>query len=36
MASGFWVSEGIFLVEFAKRGATISSERNVELLKKLK
>jgi hypothetical protein len=31
-----WVSEGIFLVEFLKRGATISSERYVQTLKTLK
>jgi hypothetical protein len=36
MARVFWGSEGILLVEFVKRSATISSERNVQLLKKLK
>jgi hypothetical protein len=36
MASVFWSSEEILLVEFVKRGATISSEQYVEALKKLK
>jgi hypothetical protein len=36
MASAFWDSEGIMLVEFLERGATISSERYVRTLKKLK
>jgi hypothetical protein len=36
MASIFWDSEGILLVEFLERGATINSQRNVHMLKKLK
>jgi len=34
MVSVCWGSEGILLVEFLKGGATISSERYVEALKK--
>jgi hypothetical protein len=36
MASVFWDSEGILLVEFLERGATINSQRYVQTLKKLK
>jgi hypothetical protein len=36
MASVFWDSEGILLVEFLKRGDTVNSERHVQTLKKLK
>jgi hypothetical protein len=32
----FWDSEGILLVEFLERGATINSEQYVQTLKKLK
>ena len=35
-ASAFRESEGTFLVEFLKRGATVKSERYVQILKKLK
>jgi hypothetical protein len=35
MAGVFWDSEGILLVEFLKRGATINSEQYVQILKKL-
>jgi len=36
MASVLWDSEGILLVEFMKRGATINSEQYVQTLRKLK
>jgi uncharacterized membrane protein len=36
MATVFWDSEGILLVQFLKTGATINSERYVQMLKKLK
>jgi hypothetical protein len=36
MATVLWDSEGIMLVEFRKRSATISSEQYVHTLKKLK
>jgi hypothetical protein len=36
MASVFWDTEGISLVEFLKRGVTISSELCVQILKNLK
>jgi len=36
MASAFWDSQGILLVEFLERGVTINSERYVQTLKKLK
>jgi hypothetical protein len=36
MVSVMWDSEGILLVEFFERGATISSEQYVQTLKKLK
>jgi hypothetical protein len=36
MASIFWGSYGIFLVEFSKICATISSEQYVQKLKKLR
>ena len=36
IASVFWDSEGILLVEFLNSGATISSEQYVPTLKKFK
>jgi hypothetical protein len=36
LASAFWDIEGILLVKFLKRGATINSERYVQTLQKLK
>jgi hypothetical protein len=36
MASIIWDSEGLLLMEFLKRGATVNSERHVRTLKKLK
>jgi hypothetical protein len=36
MVSVFWDSEGKLLVEFMERGATVSSERYVQTVKKLK
>jgi hypothetical protein len=36
MASVFWESQGIVLVEFLKRGATMNSVRYVQTLRKLK
>jgi hypothetical protein len=36
IASSFRESEGTCLVEFFKRGATVNSERYVQILKKLK
>jgi len=35
MAGIIWDSEGILLLEFLKRGATINSEQYVQTLKKL-
>jgi hypothetical protein len=31
MASVFWDSEGILLVEFVKRGTTVNSERRADI-----
>jgi hypothetical protein len=36
MASVFWKSEGILLVEFLERDAVIKSQRYVQILQKLK
>ena len=35
MVGTFWYSEGILLVDFLKRDATINSERYMQTLKKL-
>jgi len=36
MASVLWDCEGIFLVKFMKRGATINQEQYVQTFRKLK
>jgi hypothetical protein len=36
MAIVFWDTEGLLLVEFLKRGATLNSDQYVQTLKKLK